>query len=297
MVGFVLAGALLGLGASACWALANVAVQRAGQAVGPYRALLWAQVVGVVFVAAFAIPVERPALTLTPATLAWVAVAGLAALVAYVCLFYAFAHGRLTLAVPIMSSWAVIAAGLSLVLFGERLSAGQLAGGAVVIAGAAVVSRYAPGAGSAPGGAVAARAPRAPRWLLASFGAAVGFGVLIPAIRALGPAFGDVGSIAVVYLADAILGLPLALLFRVSLAPPAGRAWIPVLLAGLFETAGFACIAVGGRLAPLALVSPLASLASALTILAAWIFLGERPGRGVLVGAALVSAGVVALAL
>jgi len=32
-------------------------------------------------------------------------------------------------------------------------------------------------------------------------------------------------------------------------------------------------------------------------LLAAWIFLGERPGRGVLVGAVLVSAGVVVLAL
>ena len=294
MVGAMIAGVLLGLGASACWALANVAVQRAGHAVGPYRALLWSQAAGLVFVAAFALPMEHPSLALAPATLGWVAVAGVAALVAYVCLFYAFAHGRLTLAVPIMASWAVIAAGLSLSLFGERLSSGQLAGGAAVVAGAIVVSRFAQAA-EAP--ARAAAAPRAPRWLLASFGAAVGFGVLIPAIRALGPAFGDVGSIGVVYLADALLGLPLALLFRVDLALPTGRAWLPVLLAGLFETAGFACIAVGARLAPLALVSPLASLASALTLLAAWFFLGERPGRGVLVGAVLVSAGVVVLAL
>jgi drug/metabolite transporter (DMT)-like permease len=93
-----------------------------------------------------------------------------------------------------------------------------------------------------------------------------------------------------------VLGLPLALAFRVSLAPPGRRALGPVVLAGLFETAGFACIAIGARLAPLALVSPLASLAAALTIAYAWIVLGERPARGVLLGAALVSAGVVALA-
>ena len=36
-------------------------------------------------------------------------------------MFYAFEHGRLTLAVPIMSSWAVIAAGLSLLMFDHRL--------------------------------------------------------------------------------------------------------------------------------------------------------------------------------
>jgi len=37
---------------------------------------------------------------------------------------------------------------------------------------------------------------------------------------------------------------------------------------GFFETAGFACITVGARFAPLALISPFASLASALTVLA-----------------------------
>jgi len=37
---------LLGLGASVCWALANVAVARSARAVGTVRALLWAQIVG-----------------------------------------------------------------------------------------------------------------------------------------------------------------------------------------------------------------------------------------------------------
>ena len=103
-----------------------------------------------------------------------------------------------------MSSWAVISAALSIALFGERLGAPQFAGGAVVIAGALVVSRFAQPktAGVAPG---------TPRWVIASLGAAVGFGVLMPVIARLIPAFGSVGSIAVVYLADVALGLPLAL--------------------------------------------------------------------------------------
>jgi drug/metabolite transporter (DMT)-like permease len=84
--------------------------------------------------------------------------------------------------------------------------------------------------------------------------------------------------------------------YRVSLAPPTG-AWIPVALAGLFETAGFACIALASKFAPLALVSPLSSLASAFTVFYAWAFLGERPARPVLIGAACVSAGVLILAL
>jgi drug/metabolite transporter (DMT)-like permease len=65
----------------------------------------------------------------------------------------------------------------------------------------------------------------------------------------------------------------------------------------VFETAGFACIVLAGRYAPLALVSPLSSLASAFTVLYAWAILRERPARPVLIGAALVCAGVITLAL
>lgn len=296
----MLVGMLLGLGASVCWALANVAVQRASIAIGPYRALLWSQLAAVVMVAATAatlpggrLPGEIAA-PITGAIAGWIAAAGVAGLVGYVCLFYAFAHGRLTVAVPIMSSWAVLSAALSIAFFGERLGLGQLGGGAAVVAGAVVVSRHAQ---KEAAGATAGAGARASGWLLASLGAAIGFGVLIPVITRLTPVFGTLGAIALAYLADIAIGLPLALAYRIGLSFPVGSAWPAVVLAGVLETAGFACIAIGGRLAPLALVSPLASLASALTVLYAWIALGERPARGVVVGAALVSAGVVVLAL
>ncbi|HMF44427.1 MAG TPA: DMT family transporter [Polyangia bacterium] len=289
----MLAGVLLGLGASACWALANVAIARAGRSLGSLRALLWSQLVGAGLAALASAAVEQPNLTLHALAVrgGWIGVACASSLLAYVCMFYAFEHGRLTIAVPIMSSWAVIAAAISLVLFHERLGRAQLGGAAAVIAGALVVSRYAQAESArASGGSK-------PRWLFAAAGAAIGFGVLIPAIARLVPAFGSIGAIGVVYVGDIVLGLPLALAFRIALKSPAGAAWLPVLAAGLFETAGFVCITVGSRFAPVALVSPFASLASALTVLYAWTLLRERPARAVLLGAALVCAGVVVLAL
>jgi drug/metabolite transporter (DMT)-like permease len=288
----MLAGMLLGIAASASWALANVAVARASRTLGPYRALLWAQLAGMAMIAALA-PLERRPEALSGEIVLWLAVAGAASLLAYVCLFYALAHGRLTLAVPIMSSWAVLAAALSIGLLGERLTPGQLIGAVAIITGAVVVSRHARDS-AAP--EADPRAP-APRWLLASIGAAIGFGLLMPAVGRMAPVFGSIGVVAVVYAADLILGIPLALGFRIGVTPPRGRVWVPVLLAGLFETAGFVFIALGARFAPMAVVSPLASLASAITVAYAWIVLGERPPRGVLLGAALVSAGVVVLAL
>jgi drug/metabolite transporter (DMT)-like permease len=289
----MLLGVVLGLSASASWALANVAVQRSARHVGAFRAILWAQLVGALLVLPLLVFDARTAGP-TPLTALWVLLAGVAGLLAYGCMFFAFEHGRLTIAVPVMSSWAVIASGLSLVIFREAVRPLQLAGAASVVAGAVVVSRFARGTTDASSSG--APAARAPRWLLASFGAALGFGLLIPVLGLLTPVTGRLGVIPVVYGADIALGLPLALRFGVSLAPPRGRAWITVLLAGLFETAGFACIALATRYAPLALVSPLSSLASAFTVLYAWAVLRERPARPVLLGAALVCLGVLTLA-
>ena len=72
---------------------------------------------------------------------------------------------------------------------------------------------------------------------------------------------------------------------------------MPVALSGVFETAGFVCIALTVGRAPLAVVSPLASLTSAFTVLYAWVVLRDRPSPGALAGVAIVCAGVIALAL
>jgi drug/metabolite transporter (DMT)-like permease len=286
----MLAGMLLGLGASASWALANVVVQRAGRAMGALPGLFWMQVAGAVLAlsVAAALGARLPALTAGDGV--WIAIGGASGLLGYGCIFYAFEHGRLTLAVPIMSSWAVLSSALSLILFHERLTAGQLLGSATVIVGAVVVGRNAQTAGAAGGGS-------GKPWLLASVGAAIGFGVVVPTMRRLSSLFGPVGTIGVIYLADLALALPLLLGYRVALPPPRGRVWWPILWAGLLETAGSVCITLGVRRAPVAIVSPFASLAAAFTVLYAWAILRERPARGVLIGAALVSVGVVVLAL
>lgn len=288
----MLAGMLLGLAASASWALANVVVQRAGRAVGALQGLFWAQLVGIGLAGCGAALFGQRPPPLTVGDGVWIAVAGLAGLLGYACLFYAFEHGRLTLAVPIMSSWAVLSSALSLVIFHEHLTASQLLGSATVIAGAVVVARHAQSVERASSAGGVSR-----RWLPAAVGAAVGFGVLIPAMRRLSPVFGPAGTIGVVYAADLALALPLALAFRIGLVLPRREAWLPIVLAGLLETAGSVCITLGVRRAPVAIVSPFASLAAAFTVLYAWAILRERPARGVLIGAALVSAGVVVLAL
>jgi drug/metabolite transporter (DMT)-like permease len=286
---------LLGVGASACWAVAAVAVQRGARRVGTARALLWAQLAGGLALLPLAIGAGDRAAPFTAGAAAWLVTAGVTSLAAYLCMFYAFEHGRLSIAVPIMSSWAVVAAAIGVLLFGERLRPLQIGAAALVVAGVVLASRGSGGGGEA--GAAARRRAGGARWLAASLGAAVAFGVMIPALGRVAPATGRLGAIIAAFAVDIALGLPLAALARVDLRPPSRAAWGPVLIAGLLETGGFACVELAAGRAPLAVVSPLASLASPMTVLYAWIVLRERPGAVPLLGVALASAGVVALAL
>jgi drug/metabolite transporter (DMT)-like permease len=294
----MLFGVVMGLLASASWAGANVFVQRSARRVGPLRALVWAQLAGMIGAAPLAWLLDTRVRAPDRGTVLWAAVAGLAAVVAYPCLFYATLRGRLSVVVPIMSAWSVVAAGISLGLLGERLRPAHGVGAALVMLGVLVVSRFSqdgapasPAAPTPPGGSGASGG------LWAALGGALGFGVLIPAIARLTPTTGSLGAIPLVFLLDLLLGVPLARWRKIELAPPRGGAWLPVLGAGLFETLGFAWISLGMAHAPVSVVAPLAGLASAFTVLFAWLVQGERPGLGVLLGAGLACAGVITLAL
>jgi drug/metabolite transporter (DMT)-like permease len=318
-------GITMGLLASASWATANVFVQRSGRLVGPFRALLWAQVVGILALAPFALALDRRAggvidgshLSL-PTILTWGAIAAVSAVLAYSCLFYSSAHGRLSVVVPIMSSWSVVSAAISLGLLGEKLRRAHWIGAGLVVTGVMVVSRFSQPAKDPAGDPVkvatkvatelpttspqaddarasAKRRERGALW--GAVGTALGFGVLIPAIHRLTPVTGNLGVIPVVFLLDLLLGVPLALAAGIGLRPPPRAALGAVAAAGLFETVGFVWIGIGVSHAPIAVVSPLAGLSSAFTVLFAWLVLRERPPALVLVGAGIACAGVVVLAL
>jgi drug/metabolite transporter (DMT)-like permease len=293
-------GILLAFGTSLCWALTNVAVARSGQMVSPMRGLLWAEVFGGVLAAAasWAFDGSRQAFTFGAA--GWLLVAGVSSLAGYLCMFYALAHGRLSIVVPIMSGWAVISTLLSVVILEQGVHAAQLGGSVLVVAGIAMVSRHArPAGGHAHadvGGAGNVERRWGPRWVWASLGAALGFGVLIPSVVRIAPATGRLGSVAAVFGTDILLALPLAALFRIDLRPPPRAALPSVAMAGLLEAAGFVCIALASARAPLAVVSPLASLSSALTVIYAWAVLRERPHPVALAGATLACAGIIVVA-
>jgi drug/metabolite transporter (DMT)-like permease len=259
---------------------------------------VWAQIVGGLVLAPFALALDHRSGLFDARVAGWGLVAAVSAVLAYACLFFSMERGRLTVVVPVMSSWSVVAAALSLGILGETVRRAHLVGAGLIVTGVLVVSRFSQAAlPVAAGDATPDSARRERGALLAAVGAAVGFGVLIPAIDRLAPVAGRLGAIPIVFLLDLVLGIPLALGARVNLRPPPRAAWGTVAAAGMFETVGFVWISLGAAHAPVAIVSPLAGLASAFTVLFAWLVLRERPPRLVLAGAALACAGVVILAL
>lgn len=286
----MLGGVLLALLTSASWAMGNVFIQRSSRTVGTPRAMLWALLAGAALSGALSPGFDHRAAPLTAATWGWAVVAALAALLAYVCLFYSVERAPLSIAVPLVSSWSVIATVFAAVVLHERPTPGQLAGAALVIAGVLCVS-IAGGRGAASGGMSARRA------VLAGFGSALGFGVMVPAIdAAVAPAAGAFGATGLVYGLGIAIGVPAALALRVPLSPPPARTWPLLVVTGLFETFGFVALAFAHRFAPNAVVTPVSSLAAALTVLYAWVVLRERPHPLAAVGAVLASLGIVVLA-
>src|SRR5262249_43818404 len=129
----VIGGLALGLGASACWAVANVLIQRSTRAVGTFRALGWAQLAGLVGLAACALALDHRTAPWSGALTAWAAVGAAAALLAYAGLFFATEHGQLSVVTPIVSSWALIAAAIGIVILGQVARATQIAGAILVV--------------------------------------------------------------------------------------------------------------------------------------------------------------------
>jgi drug/metabolite transporter (DMT)-like permease len=286
----VIAGVLLALVTSVSWAVGNVFVQKSGRALGTARATLWALVVGAVCAGGLSLLVGEPR-AVGRADLGWTAVAGVAGLLAYTCLFAAFERAPLSLAVPLVSSWSLVAGVIAFVVLGERPRPVPLLGAAVVFVGVVLVSL---GAG---GHVRDATRPRRRGALLVPLGAALGFGVMVPALARVGEAWGALGGTAVVYALVIALGLPLVLASGAPLRPPRRADWGLVLATGCSETVGFVCVSLARRYAPITVVTPVSSLAATLTVVYAAVVLRERPPRLSAAGAVLACLGIVILSL
>jgi drug/metabolite transporter (DMT)-like permease len=278
----VLSGSFLALMSATLWAGANVVIKSLSRRLGPWAALLWAQILGLAMALPCAIVFEG-APRLPPAS-SWVALAAavVASCLGYAGLFQALGSGQVAVVTPIMSSWSALSVAIGVVLRDEPLRWTGAVGVLMVIAGNWLLTHQRDrAAGGTPRAALV--------WALVAM---LGFGVMVPAVDAVGEAVGRLWAVPTVWSLQLALTLPLLARYRL-LARPRRREWRWALLAGALEVGGFVALSFALSLAPLTVVSPLSSLTAALSVTYGFVVLRERLPHGALLGALAASVGVV----
>ncbi|HTS12337.1 MAG TPA: EamA family transporter [Candidatus Limnocylindrales bacterium] len=293
-------GILLGLMAAVGWGVADFSARFASRRVGAYRTLFFMQLFGFVVMTAY---LEFTGGITRGVAAGWqpwafAAFAGLINTLSSLSLYYSFQIGVMSIVAPISSSYPALTVALAL-LSGERLKPLGAAGLAVTFIGV-ILAATAFGSGKP---AFSASVPAPSRAHLAkgvgwSIAAAVGFGFLF---WFLGfhviPLTGSAVSVWMIRVTSfSTLGL-VAAPVRQSLRLPRDRVWGFLAIVGLADTLAFLANNAGLRSGQVSLVSVLASLYGAVTVLLSWIFLRERLERSQWFGIALIFTGIILVSL
>jgi drug/metabolite transporter (DMT)-like permease len=292
-------GIFLGLAGAVCWGIADFAARFASRRVGAYRTLFFMQFFGFVALSIY-LKFAGGFSHLAPGWKPWALTiaAGLLNVIASLSLYHSFEIGVMSIVAPVSSSYPALTVALSLAS-GERVHALRGIGIAVTLAGVILAAMsFAPktndsqASSDAPSGA---HLSRGVGWAIL---AAIGFGLMF---WFLGfhviPLVGDAVSVWVMRL-TALLSLAIfALAARQSIRLPRGTVWWMLATVGLMDTAAFVTNNAGLHIGPVSVVSVLASLYGAVTVLLSWIFLRERLERSQWLGIVLIFAGVVCVSI
>lgn len=290
------AGIVLGLASAFCWGSADFAARFTSRRVGAYRALFFMQFFGFALLSLYLKWAGGFSRGVAPGWQPWAmaVVAGLLNVGASLALYHSFEVGTLSIVGPVSSSYPALTVALSL-LSGEHLQLARGAGLAVTLAGVVLASTsfasLKPKNVEAGSEVSSARLSKGVGWAIA---AALGFGVMFwfLGFHVL-PKVGAPVAVWVVRLTSiAALGL-VAGPARQSLKLPRGMVWWGLFAAGILDTAAFLTNNAGMQLGQVSVVSVLASLYGAVTVLLAWIFLRERLEFSQWFGIVMIFVGVV----
>jgi drug/metabolite transporter (DMT)-like permease len=303
--------------------MADFAARFASRRVGAYRTLFFMQFFGFIALSVY-LKFAGGFSHVAPGWQPWAltAVAGLLNVTASLSLYYSFEIGVMSIVGPVSSSYPALTVALS-IASGERINVLRGIGIAVTLTGVILAAMsFAPkptnsaeapnppdkvnpadsadSAGAADPAKAAnpsttSRLSRGVGWAVL---AAVGFGFMF---WFLGfhviPLVGDAVSVWVMRLTALVSLAIFALPTRQSLRLPHGRIWWQLAAVGVMDTAAYVANNAGLHIGPVSVVSVLASLYGAVTVLLAWIFLRERLERTQWLGIALIFAGIICVSI
>ena len=301
-------GILFGLTAAICWGVADFVVTRIARQLGVAQAFFYVQIIGMGLIGLRLL--ANPALP-APTARMWLLVVGIGLfnLAGTLLLYRSFAIGTLALVSPIASAFAVVSALLAL-LAGERPALLALLGALVLVGGVAIVSRAQHGEQTEDKGRrtkdesivhlrrssfVVRR--QLPPGVPEALGVALCFGISFWALDFVTPALGILWPVLVLRIVEAVAVVLFLLRQR---TPPArltrGMAAL-VLVAATLDTLAFVAFNLGIGSAYTSIVTALASLFSAVTVLLAWAVLRERLAPAQWAGVAVILVGVLLVSL
>jgi drug/metabolite transporter (DMT)-like permease len=225
-------------------------------------------------------------------------IAGLLNTVSSLALYRSFEVGVMSIAGPVSSAYPALTVALAL-LSGERIHALRASGLAVTFAGvifaALSFASDKPKTASASGHA---SDPHLSKGAAMAIFASIGYGVMFWWLGFhVVPLVGSAVSVWVVRITTlavlVLVGIPTGKSFPL----PRGNIWWVLLVVGLMDTSAFVANNAGMGTGHVAVVSVLASLYGAVTVLLSWIFLRERIERTQWFGILLIFVGVVLVSL
>jgi drug/metabolite transporter (DMT)-like permease len=294
---------ILGLTGALCWGGADFAARFASRRVGAYRTLFYMQFFGFIALSIYLKFRGGFFEGIAPGWHPWAlaALAGAINMIASLSLYYSFQIGVMSIVAPVSSAYPALTVALA-ITSGERITVLRGVGLAVTLIGVILAATtFTPTADSA-GKAGKENPAKETAHLTKGVGwailAALGFGVLFwflgfYVVPAVGPAI----SVWVIRLTSFSVLAVAAIAARQSLKLPSGGVWWLLAAVGFLDTAAFVANNAGLQTGQVSVVSVLASLYGAVTVLLAWIFLREKLERSQWLGIILIFAGIVLVSI
>jgi drug/metabolite transporter (DMT)-like permease len=292
-------GIILGLTGAVCWGMADFAARFASRRVGAYRTLFFMQFFGFLALSAY-IKFTGGFSHVAPGWQPWAltVAAGLLNVTASLSLYHSFEIGVMSIVGPVSSSYPALTVALA-VASGERIHALRGIGMAVTFIGVILAAMsFAPKTSDASNSNSASTGAYLSRGVGWAILAAVGFGFMFWFLGFhVVPLVGDTVSVWVMRLTALVSLAVFALPARQNIRPPHGGVWWMLASVGLMDTAAFVANNAGLHIGPVSVVSVLASLYGAVTVLLSWIFLRERLERSQWLGIVLIFVGIVCVSI
>jgi drug/metabolite transporter (DMT)-like permease len=291
---------LLGISAALGWGVADFSARFSSRRIGAFRTLMVMQFFGFTALTLFLWLSGGFSRAIAPGWHPWVfaIIAGLINTMSGLALYHSFEVGLISIAGPVSSSYPALTVALAL-LSGERIHPLRAAGLALTFFGMILAAvTHVPDESHAVDPSTHHAHAHISKGASFAIVAALGYGVMFWWLGFhVVPLIGSGLSVWVIRLTTFCVLVLVGLPSRRALPLPRGRVWWLLFVTGLMDTSAFVANNTGMISGHVAVVSVLASLYGAVTVLLSWIFLRERIERSQWCGIALIFAGIILVSL